>query len=148
MKVEQNYYKILGVHEQATNHELRKAFCRLTKELHPDTTSLLLEEARFKLQLVLEAYENLNNPNLRNLYDLKLKNIKNLKTENSHSNFGNSFDNSKIETSIGHRRPFSDGEMFSLLLLTIVICLSLVLFLLFAYFTGKEVNSIPIWLVN
>ena len=74
MKGEKNYYKILGVHESASNHELRKAFCKLTKELHPDTTSLNIEDAKIKLQTVLEAYENLNNPNLRNLYDSKLRN--------------------------------------------------------------------------
>ena len=75
LKEELNYYKILGVHEKASNYELRKAFCKLTKELHPDTTALNKDEAKTKLQSVLEAYENLNNPKLRNLYDIKLKSI-------------------------------------------------------------------------
>ena len=90
MKGAKNYYKILGVHEKASNHELRKAFCKLTKELHPDTTSLNVEDAKNRLQIVLEAYENLNNPNLRNLYDNRMKNVlvngkeKNLDNLNSH----------------------------------------------------------------
>ena len=75
LKAEHNYYRILGVHEKANSHELRKAFCKLTKELHPDTTSLNHDDASLKLQIVLEAYENLHNPNLRNLHDIKLKNI-------------------------------------------------------------------------
>ncbi len=148
MKGEKNYYKILGVHEKASSHELRKAFCKLTKELHPDTTSLNLEDAKIKLQTVLEAYENLNNPNLRNLYDNKLKNVlindqeKNLDYLNSYAA------DSKISNSIGNRRPFSNGEIFSLFLLVIVIFLSLMFALLFANLTGKEFNSIPIWLIK
>ena len=148
MKGEKNYYKILGVHEKASTHELRKAFCKLTKELHPDTTSLNLEDAKIRLQIVLEAYENLNNPNLRNLYDNKLKKA-DLNDQKKNFDYLNSYvSDSKISNSIGNRRPFSNGEMFSLFLLVIVIFLSLMLALLFANFTGKEFNSIPMWLVK
>jgi len=73
LKGETSYYKILGVNENASNHELRKAFCKLSIELHPDTTSLEIEDAKSKFQEVLEAYENLNNSNLRKIYDDKLK---------------------------------------------------------------------------
>ena len=68
-----SYYKVLGVKEDASNHELRKAFCKLSIELHPDTTSLELEDAKSKFQKVLEAYENLNNINSRKIHDEKLK---------------------------------------------------------------------------
>ena len=81
MKGEISYYKILGVDENASNHELRKAFCKLSIELHPDTTSLEIDEAKSKFQKVLEAYENLNNSNLRKIYDEKLKE----KTRNNHN---------------------------------------------------------------
>ena len=73
MKGEISYYKILGVDENASNHELRKAFCKLSIELHPDTTSLEIDDAKSKFQKVLEAYEHLNNSNLRKIYDDKLK---------------------------------------------------------------------------
>ena len=75
MKGEISYYKILGVDENASNNELRKAFCKLSIELHPDTTSLEIDDAKRKFQDVLEAYENLNNSNLRKIYDDKLKEI-------------------------------------------------------------------------
>ena len=52
MKGEITYYKILGVNENASNNELRKAFCKLSIELHPDTTSLELEDAKNKFQKV------------------------------------------------------------------------------------------------
>tara|TARA_B100000900_G_scaffold256418_1_gene218532 strand:+ start:696 stop:1142 length:447 start_codon:yes stop_codon:yes gene_type:complete len=145
---EKNYYKILGVHEKASAHELRKAFCKLTKELHPDTTSLNLEDAKIKLQTVMEAYENLNNPYLRNIYDKRNNSFaQNFKKNNN--DFLNSYtSDSKIANSIGNRRPFSNGEMFSLLLLVIVISACLLFSVLFANFTGKEINSIPLWLIK
>ena len=148
MKGEKNYYKILGVHEKASTHELRKAFCKLTKELHPDTTSLNLEDAKIRLQTVLEAYENLNNPNLRNLYDNRMKNVLVNDQEKIFDNLNSYAEDSKISNSIGNRRPFSNGEMFSLFLLVLVIFLSLIFALLFANFTGKEFNSIPMWLIK
>ena len=148
LKGEKNYYKILGVHEKASSHEVRKAFCKLTKELHPDTTTLNLEDAKIKLQTVLEAYENLNNPNLRNLYDNRIKNVLVNDKEKNLDNFNFYAEDSKISNSIGNRRPFSNGEMFSLFLLVLVIFLSLMFALLFANFTGKEFNSIPMWLIK
>ena len=148
MEGEKNYYKILGVDEKASSHELRKAFCKLTKELHPDTTSLNIEDAKIRLQTVLEAYENLNNPNLRTLHDNKLKNVLVNKQQKNIDYLNSYASDSKIANSIGNRRPFSNGEMFSLFLLVIVILLSLMFALLFANFAGKEFNSIPIWLIN
>lgn len=147
MKAEHNYYKILGVNEEASPLELRKAFCKLTKELHPDTTSLNQDDASLKLQEVLEAYENLHNPTLRNLYDMKLKNTHNNKIE-ERNDYELSSNNRKGSYVVGQRRPFSNGEMFSLLLLILVISLSLILFFIFATFAGREVNSIPMWLIK
>ena len=148
MKGEKNYYKILGVHEKASNHELRKAFCKLTKELHPDTTSLNLEDAKSRLQIVLEAYENLNNPSLRNSYDIQLKNTLVKDQDQNNTNLNTYSSDSKIKNLVGNRRPFSNGEMFALFLLALVIGLSLLFALIFANFAGKEVNSIPIWLIK
>ena len=148
MKGEINYYKILGVNENASNYELRKAFCKLSIELHPDTTSLELEDAKNKFQKVLEAYENLNNSNLRKLYDEKLRvNLK--KPDKTNVNVLNPLvvdaTNNQL---VGNRRPFSNGEMFSLFLLIIIILMSLFLAILIASFAGKEIESIPSWLLR
>tara|TARA_B100000927_G_C16372153_1_gene431940 strand:+ start:132 stop:578 length:447 start_codon:yes stop_codon:yes gene_type:complete len=148
VKGEKNYYKILGVHEKASNHELRKAFCKLTKELHPDTTSLNIEDAKIKFQVVLEAYENLNNPMLRDIYDNQLKN-KLFQEKQQNNIILNSYSSdSETKNLIGNRRPFSNGEMFALFLLALVIGFSLLFAVIFANFTGKEFNSIPIWLIK
>ena len=146
MKGETTYYKILGVNENASNHELRKAFCKLSIELHPDTTSLEIDVAKSKFQEVLEAYEHLNNSNLRKIYDDKLK--ENSRSKNNTNVLNNLVIDSNNQNLIGNRRPFSNGELFSLFLLIIIISISLICSIFIASFTGKELETIPLWLIK
>ena len=146
MKGKTSYYKILGVNENASNHELRKAFCKLSIELHPDTTSLEIDVAKSKFQEVLEAYEHLNNSNLRKIYDEKLK--ENSKSRNNTNVLNNLVIDSNNQNLIGNRRPFSNGELFSLFLLIIIISISLICSIFIASFTGKELETIPLWLIK
>ena len=146
MKGETSYYKILGVNENASNHELRKAFCKLSIELHPDTTSLEIDVAKSKFQEVLEAYEHLNNSNLRKIYDDKLK--ENSRSINNTNVLNNLVIDSNNQNLIGNRRPFSNGELFSLFLLIIIISISLIGSIFIASFTGKELETIPLWLIK
>jgi len=141
-----SYYKILGVNENASNHELRKAFCKLSIELHPDTTSLEIDVAKSKFQEVLEAYEHLNNSNLRKIYDDKLK--ENSRSTNNTNVLNNLVIDSSNQNLIGNRRPFSNGELFSLFLLFIIISISLICSIFIASFTGKELETIPLWLIK
>jgi len=146
LKGETSYYKILGVNENASNHELRKAFCKLSIELHPDTTSLEIDVAKSKFQEVLEAYEHLNNSNLRKIYDDKLKEKSRITSNTNVLN--NLLIDSNNQNSIGNRRPFSNGELFSLFLLIIIISISLIGSIFIASFTGKELETIPLWLIK
>ena len=146
MKGETSYYKILGVNENASNHELRKAFCKLSIELHPDTTSLEIDVAKSKFQEVLEAYEHLNNSNLRKIYDDKLK--ENSRVTKNTNVLNNLVIDSNNQNLIGNRRPFSNGELFSLFLLIIIISISLICSIFIASFTGKELETIPLWLIK
>jgi len=146
LKGETSYYKILGVSENASNHELRKAFCKLSIELHPDTTSLEIDVAKSKFQEVLEAYEHLNNSNLRKIYDDKLK--ENSRSRNNTNVLNNLIIDSNNQNLIGNRRPFSNGELFSLFLLIIIISISLICSIFIASFTGKELETIPLWLIK
>jgi len=146
LKGEISYYKILGVDENASNHELRKAFCKLSIELHPDTTSLEIDEAKSKFQDVLEAYENLNNSNLRKIYDEKKKEKSSSKDNTNVLN--NLIIDSNNQNLIGNRRPFSNGDLFSLFLLIIIISISLICSIFIASFTGKELETIPLWLIK
>ena len=63
-----DYYEALGVARDANSDDIKKAFRRLARELHPDANPDSPEaEARFKE--VALAYEVLSNPERRERYD-------------------------------------------------------------------------------
>ena len=64
---ERDYYELLGVERGADDTEIKRAFRRLARELHPDVSDAPDAADRFKE--VAEAYEVLSNPETRDLYD-------------------------------------------------------------------------------
>jgi molecular chaperone DnaJ len=68
MPVANDYYGILGVRRDAGPDEIKKAYRRLARELHPDVNPDPELQERFKE--VTQAYEVLSDPERRQMYDL------------------------------------------------------------------------------
>ena len=67
-----DYYKVLGVPEQAEEEQIKQSYRKLAKKYHPDLNPDNPEaEARFKE--IVEAYETLGDAEKRKAYDLKRK---------------------------------------------------------------------------
>src|SRR5688500_605886 len=64
---ERDYYDVLGVARTASDREIKSAFRRLARELHPDVSEDPNADERFKE--VVEAYEVLSKSETRQLYD-------------------------------------------------------------------------------
>jgi len=97
-----DYYKILGISENATEEEIKKAYRKLAKEYHPDKRKGD-KAAEEKFKEISEAYAVLSNPEKRKQYDMLRKNP-----------FAGGFQSQNFGQSGGFRINFEDfGNGFS-----------------------------------
>jgi len=98
-----DYYKILGISKDATDEDIKKAYRKLARKLHPDLNPND-KEAHKKFQQINEANEVLSDPEKRKKYDQYGENWQH----------ADEFEKARHSTS-GHggRRPQSQEDMFS-----------------------------------
>ena len=64
-----DYYKILGLNNNASNDEIKKAYRRLAMQYHPDRNHGKEEWASDKFKEINEAFTVLGDPKKRRQYD-------------------------------------------------------------------------------
>lgn len=70
-----DYYEVLGISNNATLLEIKKAFRELAKKYHPDKNKST--DASLKFREVFEAYEILKNKITRDIYDQRRQKYQN-----------------------------------------------------------------------
>ncbi len=96
-----DYYKIIGIHPNATNTEIKAAYRELAKKYHPDKNPK--EAERFKK--INEAYKVLSVASTRKQYDTQKKE-KNINFTHQIPSFNKEFDDAMSELN----RVFSSDE--------------------------------------
>ncbi len=66
--MKRDYYEVLGLSKSATDKDIKKAYRKLAKKYHPDTSQGIPDAAQ-KFQEVSEAYEILSDPEKKKQYD-------------------------------------------------------------------------------
>ena len=88
--MKQDYYKILGISPTATAAEIKRAFRKKAKQLHPDvlvSNSEINSSHREEFNLVLKAYEILSDLHQKRMFDeeynVKMRYERGNRSENS-----------------------------------------------------------------
>ncbi|MEB3165906.1 MAG: J domain-containing protein [Cyanobacteriota bacterium] len=142
-------YQLLEVPASASPDELRRAFRRLSKLVHPDTTSLPAAQAQEAFLKLSQAYALLSDPLRRRVYDAQ-RGLEAGAGGAAGPGGARGAAPGAASVRIGTRplpvrRALSGGEWFALVLLAIALVLSLVLGLGVAWARGTELVRQPSW---
>lgn len=127
-----DYYKILGVTKSATEKEIKQAYRRKAKKLHPDNDPTTDRNPLFN-ELV-QAYETISDPKLRANYDFRW-NSYNQPKEKKKAPYQpkEKYKPASQTQKPNATEPKANGRLFRIVFITILILGSLVI-----YFKNKQ----------
>src|SRR3954453_16348216 len=102
-----NYYEILKVSPQASRAEIRSAYRRLARKLHPDRNSGS-EETALKFATIAEAYEVLGNNKERVQYDKRILETQFSTNGNGDSVFASSNPHARRWRQMAYEKRYND----------------------------------------
>ncbi|GAB4370394.1 MAG: hypothetical protein Kow00121_11080 [Elainellaceae cyanobacterium] len=140
VKTARTYYDRLNLHPTASVQEIRRAYRELSKQYHPDTTSLPQATATAKFQELNEAYATLSSPEKRVAYDLKIG-YSRVSVIQSRWDLNRPVSESRRARSTAYLdptdRPLSAGELFALFIIGITFLACVVLVLIVGFTRGE-----------
>jgi len=117
--MDKDYYKIMGVNQDASEKDIKVAYRKLARKYHPDISKEANAEEKFKE--MGEAYEILKDPVKRNEYDQYTKNREFNQRQRTQQSAGHSdrnyqyqggqFDSDLFESLFGHSRYHQQQPM-------------------------------------
>lgn len=153
-----NYYVVLKLAPWASVQDIRRAYRDLSKQYHPDTTTLPEAIATTKFQQLNDAYATLSNPEKRAQYDLhhgysRFSGMNSAVNQSSPAQSLKRSDRSNRSQPYSKNvyldpndRPLSPGEIFAVLLLGLTFVGCLLLVLLAGIFKGDIAVPLAAWM--
>ncbi len=147
------HYATLGVAPTASDRQIRRAYRQLSKQYHPDTTTLPADEAVAMFHRLNEAYATLSQRDRRLAYDCSIglyvspyarhRAVRDRAIPNSNLSLAD-------DDGLPSERPLSGGELFVLLLFGCVFAACLLLAIGMAWWHGDRLlpASFPIVSTN
>lgn len=104
-----NHYQLLKVSAKATNAEIKSAYRRLARKIHPDVnTTHAPDDASGEFAKIAKAYEILSNPKTRAAYDRQLLNTQYKESSGSDSVFGSENAHAKRWRQMAYERRYNE----------------------------------------
>lgn len=141
-----DHYTRLQVPPHASDRDIRQAYRELSKQYHPDTTTLPLDTALREFQQLQEAYAILGDPDRRRLYDRQQAQARIAAAQVAFKTSAPLARRSRSSLPDPQERSLSAGEIFALFLLSLTVVGCLVLAVGLGLVRGEKLLQAPSWL--
>ncbi|WP_338429838.1 J domain-containing protein [Synechococcus elongatus] len=145
MTTSPDHYARLRISPNASDRDIRQAYRELSKQYHPDTTTLPLTAALQEFQQLQEAYAVLSDPDRRRLYDFQREQHRWAAARAATITPPSTRPRRVVSTASDRERSLSAGEIFALFLLSLTVVGCLVLTIGLGLLRGEQLLQAPSW---